>query len=139
MNPLADPACPTCAGAGILVLDPERFPPTRLVTCGCVVRRTAALEVERRAAASAAGGAAGGRTGSTPLHRPAPFRPGRSRYAADPDGRPVGCGLCGAPLELRSSIPVLEQTSDGRWVRRYDYQCPDHAPAGGCAYYELLE
>lgn len=69
-------------------------------------------------------------------HRP--FRPGRSRHAEWPDGSFVRCGICGAWLELRTTVPVIE-TLNSRSVRRWDYQCADHAPFGGHSYYEAAE
>jgi DNA replication protein DnaC len=51
-NPLADPDCPLCDGSGISVLDPENFPPSRIVACSCVVRRSAEISLARRLAAT---------------------------------------------------------------------------------------
>ena len=49
-NPLADPDCPICSGSGMNVLDPENFPPTRMVACICVLRRSREIGLSRRLA-----------------------------------------------------------------------------------------
>ena len=64
-----------------------------------------------------------------------PFQPGRSRRAEWPDGSFVRCGMCGAGLELRSTRPVLVER-DGRWFRRFDYDCADHGSSAGQSFYE---
>ena len=64
-----------------------------------------------------------------------PFWPGHSLFAYRPDGPFVRCGMCGGRLELRSTRPALEER-DGRWFRRFDYQCADHGGFAGQNYYE---
>ena len=59
-----------------------------------------------------------------------PFQPGRSRRAEWPDGSIARCGMCGGRLELRSTRPALEER-DGRWFRRFDYDCADHGGFAG--------
>ena len=126
MNPLADPACPACRGSGNVVLDPEDFPPTRIVICACVLRRAGAL-------------AAVGQRANQGAHsnRRSSFRPGLSRFAEDADGNPARCGICAARLELRSTVPALE-VRGGQMVGRWDYECADHGGLAG-RYFEAAE
>jgi hypothetical protein len=46
--------------------------------------------------------------------------------------------MCVGRLELRSITPAIIE-HQGRWFRRWDYQCADHAPFGGQSYYEAAE
>ena len=64
-----------------------------------------------------------------------PFQPGRSRRAEWPDGSFARCGICRAWLELRSTRPALVER-DGRWLRRWDYDCADHGGSAGQSFYE---
>ena len=64
-----------------------------------------------------------------------PFWPGHSLFAYRPDGSFVRCGMCGGRLQLRSTRPALEER-DGRWFRRFDYDCADHGGFAGQNYYE---
>ena len=64
-----------------------------------------------------------------------PFRPGHCLFAYRPDGSFVRCGMCGARLELRSTNPAIIEIQ-GRWLRRFDYQCADHGGSAGTSFYE---
>jgi hypothetical protein len=43
--------------------------------------------------------------------------------------------MCGGRLELRSTNPAIIQIQ-GRWVRRFDYECADHGGSAGQSFYE---
>ncbi len=64
-----------------------------------------------------------------------PFWPGHSLFAFRPDGTLVRCGMCGGRLELLSTNPAIIEIQ-GRWVRRFDYQCADHGFSAGQSYSE---